>query len=138
MPPDNAAILIDHATALMRFKRDVITAKAILSRVDTDVLVEVAKPYYNVVLGLISLDERDSYLALKYFQQALSGITPYMNANPNAEQFADVVHGYLALAYAQGGDLQAGREHFRIAEPRLRIFTLQDLTQRCEKAGLHR
>jgi len=57
-----------------------------------------------------------------------------VSADPPVESTQDVTQGYLCLAYAQAGNLNEARRHFKLAEARLRIFKLNDILKRCEEA----
>jgi len=134
LAPDMDALRIDYATALVRFKRDILQAKKILSDVQEEGLAEIAKPYLHNVLGLIALEENDAACAMEHFEEALDVLSKYAEENPPAAGSVDVTHGYLCLAHAQAGKMEEAQEHFELAERRLRIFKLDDILKRCEGA----
>jgi hypothetical protein len=92
----------------------------------------------ETVRGLIALEERATSRAIEHLQQGLTITDRFAVSNAIAASMSDRLHAYLALAYAQSGDMEEARRHYRIAEPRLRCFKLQDTRERCEAAlGRH-
>lgn len=132
--PEMDVVRIDYATIQLRFQRDAAKGKEVLSPMQEEGLAELAKPFFWNVQGLIALEEKKGLEAVKYFEKALVVLKKYVPTNPLVESTLDVTQGYLCLAYAQVGDMEEARRHFKLAEPRLRIFKLKDILERCEEA----
>jgi len=134
LAPEMDAVRIDYAMVLLRFRRDAVLGKEVLSPIQEEGLAELAKPFLWTVQGLIALEEKRATEAVKQFEKALVVLEKYVPTNPPVGSTRDVTHGYLCLAYAQEGNLEEARRHFEMAERRLRIFKLDDILKRCEAA----
>ncbi|MBM4074480.1 MAG: hypothetical protein FJ267_02400 [Planctomycetes bacterium] len=132
--PENSTIAIDLATSLVRFKKDIVRAKSLLSKIDRDGLSEVPAAGEQVVLGLIAIEEKKPQKAISYLNDVRQTFERYAVANAMSAWFVDTIHAYLCLAHALNNDFEAARSHFAKAEPRLKVFTLKDILLRCQRA----
>jgi tetratricopeptide (TPR) repeat protein len=112
--PDNMALKIDLAMGYAQRKRDPARARAILEGIDPDLVMELARPWVQLVRGLIALEEGDVVGAKEFFKGALDGFEPFRDAI----SFFSVVlltksYLCLALALAGAGDRLQAREMYR-------------------------
>ncbi len=95
---------------------------------------DVAEPLTAMAEGMIALEEGNARLAVEKLEPALRCQRRFAKGNPASAAAADVLEARLALAKAMAGDLDAAREHFRRAEPRLRALKSERLLARCQQA----
>lgn len=134
LAPDNATILIDLASALLRFRRDVVRARSILARARTHALSDMVEPFALLAEGMLLLDEGKAPAAQERFEQALAGMMNFRHANALMGAVIDRVYTYLSLAHAAQGNTADALEYFHRAEPRLRALRMNDLLARCQSA----
>lgn len=108
--PDNMSLKVDLAMGYVQRKRDPARAKAVLETVDPDLVVEFARPWLELIRGLIALEEGDVAGARELFKGALAGFEPYLGA-PLVLSIQLLTKSYLCLALAL--DAASNREQVR-------------------------
>lgn len=135
--PTNPLLLLELAVAEIRFHHDDRAAKAILDQIQMDSVAEHTMSDLEMARGMSALETKSSAAAVEHFQVAYSIANEYAKSNPLMAANLDKIHAYLALAYAQSGDMEAARLHYKKAEKRIRTYKFQDIREDCEKALGH-
>ncbi|HUY92655.1 MAG TPA: hypothetical protein VMV10_28200 [Pirellulales bacterium] len=131
--PDDPAVLLDLAGALLDEQRDVGRAKELWQHAMQQPMSDLAQKFALAVEGMIALAEGHAQLAVERLETAFRAQQAFAKANATAAAAADIMEARLALAQAKAGDLEAARKHFRRAEPRLRALQHDKLLARCER-----
>lgn len=134
LAPHDPAVLVGLANALLDIRGDAHRAKDLVNRARQQPLSDVAEPLTAMAEGMIALEEGNSRLAIEKLEPALRCQRRFAKGHPTSAAAADLIEGKLALAKAMAGDLEAAREHFRRAEPRLRALKSERLLARCQQA----
>lgn len=134
LAPDEPAILIDLAIALLRYRRDTQRARNLLQRARAHAMSDVEAPFLSLAEGMLALaDERPRH-AFQHLQSARNGFAALRRMNPLVRATLDRTDAYLALAYTALGDPDAAIRAFRRAAPRLEATNDLDLLRRCRNA----
>jgi hypothetical protein len=134
LAPDNPALLIDFALAILRVRENAGRARELLDQALTHPITPISAPYVAHAEGLLALEQGHAREATKHLQSALDQANEYLIGKPVGRFEIDILHADLALAYARLGEANQALEHFRRAEPRLRARPWFHLLERCEKA----
>jgi hypothetical protein len=132
LAPQEAAVLVDYACALVRYRRDPRLARQYLEAARKLPISDVIGYAVDQCQGMIALAEGNPFDARDCLNQALAKLRSFRHGTPLIAASIDRVHALLALANAAAGDLAAARRHYQLAEPRLRALRMDDLVQRCE------
>lgn len=124
-----ATAWIDCAAARIRRLRDVEGAKAALARVGEVELAALPCAFKNLVEGIISVEEGADEKAVGLLEGAIEDLGKF--GNPLLGEVISEAHGYLLLAEARLGRLDAARDRFVTAKALLKLNRAKDLYPRC-------
>jgi tetratricopeptide (TPR) repeat protein len=135
--PENPVVLLELAGVLLIFRNDKSRAGVLLNRVRSHKLSDAMVPMLAMVEGVLAIEEGRALDGISRLEESLAGLT--IIHNPLVGPVVAKIHAYLALAHAARRDLEAARQHFCLAEPRLRALREDELLLRCQEAiGLPR
>ncbi|HEX7447737.1 MAG TPA: hypothetical protein VF306_09345 [Pirellulales bacterium] len=134
LAPHDPAVLVGLANALLDIRGDAHRASELVNRARQQPLSDVAEPLTAMAEGMIAIEDGNSRLAIAKLEPALRCQRRFAKGHPTSAAAADMIEGKLALAKAMAGDLEAARDHFRRAEPRLRALKSERLLARCQQA----
>jgi hypothetical protein len=127
------ALCLDRVDRLLRYKKDTVKAKEILSKIDKDTLTEIAKPYYLRCQGILDYFEKDYASA----RQEL-GISLKMMEQARDRPFRDgrisILNGYLCCVLSKQGDFTEAKKCFAKAREYLIATGETELLDECKKA----
>jgi tetratricopeptide (TPR) repeat protein len=131
--PDNTTVMVDLAVALLRYRRDVVRAQAVLERIRGRALSEISSIFLELAEGALALEQGDAREAVRRLERCFALAAP-LRGNGMLDSALDVAHALLGLSHAALGEATAAEWHFRQAEPRLRALRSDDLLARCARA----
>jgi tetratricopeptide (TPR) repeat protein len=134
LAPDNPALLIDLATLLIRYRRDLRRAEELLARAQKHAISDMVGIFLENVQGMLALEQGDAQKALHLLSKSQAAMMPYRHATPIINYPIDRTHAYLALVHASLGEPTEAERHYRLAQPRLLVTDGDDLLRRCEQA----
>jgi tetratricopeptide (TPR) repeat protein len=120
LAPDQPALLIDLAIALLRHKHDPRRAKELLDQAGTHAIVPIAFPFLCTAKGLLALERGDAREAVDQFLEALKKAHACLQDNAMTRFFIDQTHANLAVAYSRLLNSKLALRHFHLAGARLR------------------
>jgi tetratricopeptide (TPR) repeat protein len=133
LAPENPSVLLDLASILIRHRRDLSRAAALIERAKSHALSDVASPFVDRAEGLLALSQGNAKQAIYHLEKAVMGLLPF-RGNPLVGLVTDRIHAYLALAHAKLGNATTAARHFKQAEPRLLATKADDLLRPCREA----
>jgi hypothetical protein len=124
---------LDQADRLLRYKKDTVKAKEILSKIDKDTLTEIAKPYYLRCQGILDYFEKDYASARQELEISLKMEEEARN-RPFRDGRIGILNGYLCCVFAKQGDLTEAKKCFEKAKEYLIATGETILLEECKRA----
>jgi len=112
---------IDLALSLIRYRRVADESEALIGRLQSSHLSELALGGYHLVRGMILADRQQYSHALNQYRQAAEQLQQYAKAMPLILGLLAEVNGYVALALRATGKEQLAGEVWESVAPILRV-----------------
>jgi tetratricopeptide (TPR) repeat protein len=128
-----SVLYLDQANRLLRYKKDTVKAKEILSKIDKDTLTEIAKPYYLRCQGILDYIEGDYASAREELEVSLK-MMEQTRDRPFRDGNISVVKGYLCCVLAKQGGLTDAKKCFAEAREYLIATGETALLEECKRA----
>jgi tetratricopeptide (TPR) repeat protein len=134
LAPHNATILADIADSEVWLRRNPRRARELIARARDHVLSDKVQMFIIKTEGFIHLEEGRAREAREFLEQALRRAISFRHSSPLMGVIIDKIRAGLVLACAGEGDLEAARQYFQVARPRLVALRYDEQLARCEKA----
>ena len=133
LDPESPTARIDLAFALALHAHDPKRAREVLAVLDPADVKPMARPYLDLVCGVIALDEGRTAEAEKLIAGAVEGWHAF-TGDPLAKAFARVLQGYHATALRRLGRTEEAGEKFAEVRAFLEATSEHDLLRRWSRA----
>jgi len=126
-------LYIDLASRLLRYKKDTVKAKEILSKVEKDTLTEIIKPGYLQCQGILDYIEGDYVSARQELEVSLK-MMEQTRDRPFRDGNISLTKGYFCCVLSKQGDLTSAKRCFEQAREYLIAARETELLEECKKA----
>jgi len=126
-------LYLDQANRLLRYKKDTVRAKEMLSKIEKDTLAEFARPYYLRCQGILDYIEGDYASAKEELEVSLKMMEQTRDI-PFRDGNIGMVKGYLCCVLAKQDNLTAAKRCFEQAREYLIATSETELLEECKKA----
>jgi tetratricopeptide (TPR) repeat protein len=132
--PNNAAVQLGLANALLRSERDLPLAKELIAAVESQHPSDLLAMVLPHAQGLFALNSGNPAEAKRCFLLAHEKLSAFAAASPALGPMIDTNRACLAVALAELGDRRTAEDHYRLARPRLVALNSVRLLDRVERA----
>jgi tetratricopeptide (TPR) repeat protein len=131
--PDSMNVWIDLSMHQAHRMNDVAGARATFAKIDASIVTELARPYLDLVEGMMLCREGNFTTAKPHFEKALKGLVPFGH-NPLILSVVLLTESYLCLTLAGSGSKEEAAKLWIKVQPYLRAGREDELIGRIQNA----